>query len=57
MLSDNEDAELVTVYYGSDVTEEDANREVEALSQKFDSLDIDLQYGGQPIYYYLVSVE
>ena len=52
-----DDAELVTVYYGSDVTEEAANEAVSAISAKFADVEVELQYGGQPVYYYIVSVE
>jgi len=52
-----DDAELVTVYYGSDVTEEAANEAVEAIKNKFADVEVELQYGGQPVYYYIVSVE
>ena len=52
-----EDAELITVYYGSDVTEETANEAVEALKSKFADKEVELQFGGQPVYYYIVSVE
>ena len=57
MVSDNEDAELVSVYYGEDVTEEQAEEIVSAIEEKYPEMDVELQHGGQPIYYYLVSVE
>ena len=48
----------ITVLYGSDVTDEDANSAYEALRAKIsDSIDIVLVNGGQPVYYYIVSVE
>lgn len=53
----DEDSELVTVYYGSDVTEEDAQILVEKLQETCPEVEIELQQGGQPIYYYLISVE
>ena len=53
----DDDSELISIYYGQDVTEEDA----EALRSKIEaahpSYDVELQYGGQPIYYYVISVE
>ena len=51
------DSELVSVYYGSDVSEEDAEAFQAKLEEAFPDLDIELQFGGQPIYYYVVSVE
>ena len=57
MMADNEDAEIISVYYGEDITEEQAESVVAKIEEKYDSVDVELQYGGQPIYYYLVSVE
>ena len=48
----DEDSELVTIYYGCDVKEEDA----EKLKEEADK-ELELQYGGQPIYYYMISAE
>ena len=56
-LMDAEDAELITVYYGEDTKEEDARKLEEMLTAKYPSCDIELYAGGQPIYYYVVSVE
>lgn len=53
----DESSELVSVYYGSDVRESDAEAIVEELANIYPNLDIELQRGGQPIYYYVVSVE
>ena len=53
----DEDSGLISVYYGEDVSEDKANEMLEILEEKYPDLDIDLKYGGQPIYYYLVSVE
>ena len=53
----DEDSELVTVYYGSDVTAEDAEALTAKLQENFPNVEIELQEGGQPIYYYLISVE
>ena len=49
--------ELVTVYYGADLQEKDAAKMVEVLSEKYTQLDFELHYGGQPLYYYLISLE
>ena len=53
----DDDTELITIYYGCDVAKEEAEKLQEMISEKFDFCDVDLQYGGQPIYYYFVSVE
>ena len=55
MMTD--EAELISIYYGSDITEEDAEKLRTQVEEKYSSCDIELQYGGQPIYYYIVSVE
>ena len=53
----DEDSAIITLFYGEDVTEEDANNLRDELEDKFEDLDIELYYGGQPLYYYLISVE
>ena len=53
----DEDSAIVTLFYGEDVTEEEANNLRDELEEKFEDLDIELYYGGQPLYYYLISVE
>ena len=53
----DEDSELISIYYGEDVSEEDASALAEEVEKMFPSADVDLQFGGQPIYYYVVSVE
>ena len=53
----NEDTDLITIYYGSDVSEEDAQKLCDALAEVYDDCDVELQYGGQPLYYYLIAVE
>ncbi|MBQ8949735.1 MAG: DAK2 domain-containing protein [Eubacterium sp.] len=53
----DEDSGLITLYYGSDVSKEDAEKLCDALTEKFDDLEVELHEGGQPIYYYIVSVE
>ena len=52
-----EDKSLITIYYGEDVAEEDAQMLLAALSEKYSQCDVDLQHGGQPLYYYLIAVE
>ena len=53
----DESSELISVYYGSDVQEEDAQKLRGELEEAYGDCDIELQYGGQPIYYYVISVE
>ena len=53
----DEDSAIVTLFYGEDVTEGEANNLRDELEEKFEDLDIELYYGGQPLYYYLISVE
>ena len=55
MLDD--ESELVTVYYGADVTEKQAEGFLEKVQETCGDCDVELQFGGQPIYYYLISVE
>ncbi|WP_313074449.1 DAK2 domain-containing protein [Lacrimispora sp.] len=52
-----EESELVTIYYGKDVNEEEANVLKEKAEEKFSACEVELHAGGQPIYYYLISVE
>ena len=53
----DDESELISIYYGSDVNENDADAMVEAVSAEYPGLDVELQRGGQPIYYYIISVE
>lgn len=53
----DEDTAIVTLFYGEDVSEEDANELRDLLEEKFEDIDVELYYGGQPLYYYLISVE
>lgn len=53
----DEDAELISLYYGQDVTAEDAEKLAQAVEEQYPNVDVDLHSGGQPIYYYVLSVE
>ncbi len=53
----NDDICLVTLYYGEDVKEEDANELRDKLEEEYDEIDVDLIEGDQPIYYYVISLE
>ncbi len=52
-----EESELISIYYGSDVKGEEAEAFRNQMAQRYPDCDIELQYGGQPIYYYVMSVE
>jgi DAK2 domain fusion protein YloV len=53
----DEDSSIITIMYGSDTTKEQANELAEALEDKFADLDIEVVFGGQPLYYYLFAIE
>ncbi len=53
----DDDSELISIYYGADVSREDAESFREQTADKYASCDVELQCGGQPIYYYVISVE
>ncbi len=52
-----EDDSLVSIYFGEETDEEKAGRLSERLSEKYPDLEVELNYGGQPIYYYFIAVE
>ncbi len=49
--------EMITLYYGEGVTEEDATALAERVAEEYPECDVDFHYGGQPIYFYIVSLE
>lgn len=53
----DEESELVSLYYGADVTEKDAEAVADLILKDHDDLEVEVQYGGQPVYSYFVSVE
>ncbi len=53
----DEDSDLISLYYGEDIREEDAEELVELVEEKYPDLEVELNFGGQPIYYYFVSIE
>lgn len=55
MITD--ETELVSIYYGSDVKEADAQALLEKIQERYGSVDVEFQNGGQPVYYYIVSAE
>jgi len=48
---------LITIYYGEDTKQEDADALGGEIAALFGDLDVEVQYGGQPLYYYLISAE
>ena len=53
----SEDAEIITLFYGEDVTEEQATALMEHVAEKYPDVDVEIYEGGQPLYYYFISVE
>ncbi|MGG7077437.1 DAK2 domain-containing protein [Clostridium sardiniense] len=53
----DDDSELITIFYGEDVTDNEANEFVSKLEEKYEDCDIQLYKGDQPLYYFLMSVE
>ena len=53
----DEDSAIVSVFYGADVSESEAQELADAVEEKYPDLEVELQAGGQPVYYYVVSVE
>ena len=53
----NDELELISIYYGQDVTEDAAQELKDRVEEAYPGCDVELQYGGQPIYYYIVSAE
>ena len=53
----DEDSEVISIYYGADVKKEDAEAFAARVEESFPDCDVQNYYGGQPIYYYIVSVE
>ena len=53
----DEDSEIVTLYYGKDATEDEANLIADTIMKEHPEVEVEVHNGGQPVYYYLVSVE
>ena len=53
----DEDSAIITLFYGEDTSKEEAEALRDALEEKFADIDVELHYGGQALYYYLISVE
>ena len=53
----DEDSELISLYYGEEISAEDAESFAAEIAELYPDMDIDAQFGGQPIYYYVMAVE
>jgi DAK2 domain fusion protein YloV len=53
----DDNSELISLYYGEEISEEDANALADEVMEAYPNLDVEVHYGGQPIYYYVLSVE
>lgn len=53
----DEDKSVITLYYGNGVSEEEASEFADTLSEKYEDIEVQVLYGGQPHYYYMMSVE
>ena len=53
----DENSSLITIFYGNDIEEEQATELSERLHKEFEDLDVELVFGGQPLYYYIISIE
>ena len=53
----DDDSELISIYYGAETDEQTAGELAKAVEEKYSDCDVEIHYGGQPIYYYMVSVE
>lgn len=53
----DEDSELISLYYGEEVSEEDADKFTAQIEERYPNVDVDAHFGGQPIYYYVLAVE
>lgn len=53
----DDDSAIISIYFGSDVTEEDAEELASVIQEKYPDVEVEVNNGGQPIYYYVISVE
>lgn len=51
------DKELISIYHGEEISADQARLLADRIEEKYDTCDVELQYGGQPVYYYIISVE
>ena len=53
----DEESELISLYYGEEVKEEEAEKFTQEITELYPDVDVDVHCGGQPIYYYILAVE
>ncbi len=53
----DEESELVSIYYGADITEEEAQNLADQIVKQNPLIEVEVNEGGQPVYYYIMSVE
>ena len=53
----DDDTEMVTIYYGEDIKEEEANALTSEAQERYPDVEFSLNYGGQPVYFYMISIE
>lgn len=53
----NDDTSLITIYYGEDIDDREASKFSKSIEKKFKGVDVELIYGGQPLYYYTITLE
>ncbi|WP_026835579.1 DAK2 domain-containing protein [Eubacterium xylanophilum] len=53
----DDDSELITLYYGEEISEEEATDVASEIESSYEDVEVEVEYGGQPIYYYFVSIE
>lgn len=53
----DEDSAILSIYYGEEMNEDSANKIAEKVEEEYPDVEVEVHYGGQPIYYYVISVE
>lgn len=53
----DEDSTILSIYYGEEMNEDSANEIAEKVEEEYPDVEVEVHYGGQPIYYYVISVE
>lgn len=56
-IVDQDNDNIITLFYGNDLTEEQAQEAVDMVQEKYPDMEVDYYYGGQPLYYFLISIE
>ena len=56
-MVDPDETSVIALYYGKDVSAEDAEAITEVLQERYEDCDVELHDGGQDVYYYIISVE